>query len=132
MDAIRSAIGMDLVVQIAREGEGRYALACQREIVRGVKPEAVSIAFRELVPDPSEEKACRSSRLDEARDSGPSDHRRRCGRRRTSRGVAQARTRAFRAYICAIRLGRYTDAHATVANRLSLSRRHRMETRYRM
>lgn len=56
-DAIRAAVGMKIVVQITSEAVGRYAPAHQRSVIRGVKPEAASMAFRELVPDASEEKA---------------------------------------------------------------------------
>ena len=50
-DAIRRAVGRTLVVQITTEAAGRYARAAQMAVVREVRPEAVSIALRELVPD---------------------------------------------------------------------------------
>jgi uncharacterized protein (DUF849 family) len=53
--AIRAVVGDRLVVQITTEAVGKYTPAEQRAVVRGVKPEAVSMAFRELVPDASEE-----------------------------------------------------------------------------
>jgi uncharacterized protein (DUF849 family) len=49
-DAIRRAVGRTLVVQITTEAAGRYARAAQMAVVREVRPEAVSIALRELVP----------------------------------------------------------------------------------
>lgn len=55
--AIRAAVGNELVVQITSEAVGKYSAAEQRAVVRGVKPEAVSMAFRELVPAPEEEGA---------------------------------------------------------------------------
>ena len=55
--AIRAAVGDRLVVQITTEAVGKYSAAEQRAVVRGVRPEAVSMAFRELVPDASEEGA---------------------------------------------------------------------------
>jgi hypothetical protein len=55
--AIRTAVRDKLVVQITSEAVGKYTPAEQRGVVRGVKPEAVSMAFRELVPDASEEGA---------------------------------------------------------------------------
>ena len=55
--AIRATVGDRLVVQITTEAVGRYSAAEQRAVVRGVRPEAVSMAFRELVPDASEERA---------------------------------------------------------------------------
>ena len=55
--AIRGAVGDRLVVQITSEALGKYSPAEQRAVVRGVKPEAVSLALRELVPDAAEERA---------------------------------------------------------------------------
>lgn len=55
--AIRSTVGDKLVIQITSEALGRYTPAAQRAVVQAVKPEAVSLALRELVPDASEEKA---------------------------------------------------------------------------
>lgn len=55
--AIRGAVGDRLVIQITSEALGRYAPAQQRAVVRDVRPEAVSLALRELVPDASEEPA---------------------------------------------------------------------------
>ncbi len=49
--AIRRAAGPDLVVQITTESAGRYAMAEQTAAVRAVRPEAVSLALREFVPD---------------------------------------------------------------------------------
>lgn len=54
-DAIRRAVGRTLVVQITTEAAGRYARAAQMAVVREVRPEAVSIALRELVPDAAAE-----------------------------------------------------------------------------
>jgi uncharacterized protein (DUF849 family) len=54
-DAIRRAVGRTLVVQITTEGAGRNARAAQMAVVREVRPEAVSIALRELVPDAAAE-----------------------------------------------------------------------------
>ncbi|MDB5617359.1 3-keto-5-aminohexanoate cleavage protein [Tardiphaga sp.] len=55
--AIRGAVGNDLVIQITSEALGKYSPAEQRAVVRAVRPEAVSLALRELVPDSSEETA---------------------------------------------------------------------------
>jgi 3-keto-5-aminohexanoate cleavage enzyme len=55
--AIRSAVGDRLVIQITSEAVGKYTPAEQRGVVQAVKPEAASLALRELVPDASEEKA---------------------------------------------------------------------------
>lgn len=55
--AIRGAVGGKLVIQITSEALGKYTPAEQRAVVRAVKPEAASLALRELVPDASEESA---------------------------------------------------------------------------
>jgi uncharacterized protein (DUF849 family) len=57
ISAIRREVGEDLVIQMTSEALGRYAPARQREVVREVVPEAVSLALRELVPDEREEAA---------------------------------------------------------------------------
>jgi 3-keto-5-aminohexanoate cleavage enzyme len=51
--AIDGAVGTRLVMQITSEALGLYAPAQQIAVIRAVKPEAVSLALRELVPDPS-------------------------------------------------------------------------------
>lgn len=55
--AIRGAVGDKLVIQITSEALGKYTPAEQRAVVQAVKPEAASLALRELVPDAGEEKA---------------------------------------------------------------------------
>ncbi|MGA0532433.1 3-keto-5-aminohexanoate cleavage protein [Hansschlegelia sp. KR7-227] len=55
--AIRRAVGDRLVVQITSEALGRYGPAAQREVIRAVRPEAASLALRELAPDAAEEAA---------------------------------------------------------------------------
>ncbi|MCK7615634.1 3-keto-5-aminohexanoate cleavage protein [Roseibium sediminicola] len=41
----------DMLVQITTEAVGRYSPEEQRDLVRGVRPDAVSIAVREMIPD---------------------------------------------------------------------------------
>lgn len=53
--AIRSACGDNLVLQITTEALGIFATDAQRNIVRDVKPEAASLAFRELARDKNDE-----------------------------------------------------------------------------
>jgi 3-keto-5-aminohexanoate cleavage enzyme len=53
--AIRAAVGNRLVVQITSEALGIYRAAEQMAVVRDVRPEAVSLALREFVPDASHE-----------------------------------------------------------------------------
>lgn len=53
IQAIRREVGEDLIVQITTEAVGKYAPPQQIAVVKAVKPEAASIAIRELVPDDS-------------------------------------------------------------------------------
>jgi uncharacterized protein (DUF849 family) len=55
--AIRQAVGDDLVIQITTEAVGLYQPEEQMAVVRAVRPEAVSIALRELIPSASYEAA---------------------------------------------------------------------------
>ena len=56
-NALRAAVGNELVLQITTESAGRYAAEEQLEVVRQLRPEAVSLALREVVPDGSGEQA---------------------------------------------------------------------------
>ena len=53
--AVRAAVGRDLVVQVTTEAVGRYRPEEQMRMVRALKPEAVSLAVREIVPDEAAE-----------------------------------------------------------------------------
>ena len=55
--AIREAVDDRLVVQITSEALGTYSPAEQMAVVRDVKPQAVSLALREIVPDSASEPA---------------------------------------------------------------------------
>lgn len=55
IDAIRAEVGQRLVLQITSEALGLYSPAEQRAVVRAVRPEAVSLALRELAPTDAEE-----------------------------------------------------------------------------
>lgn len=57
MSAIRSRAGDDLVVQITSEALGLYTPPEQIAVIKETRPEAVSLALRELVPDASFEAA---------------------------------------------------------------------------
>jgi len=48
--SLRRVIGDDLVIQITTEAVGRYTPQEQMETVRATRPEAVSLALRELAP----------------------------------------------------------------------------------
>jgi uncharacterized protein (DUF849 family) len=54
---IRAAIGERVVIQITSEALGIYRAQEQMAVVRAVRPEAVSLALRELVPDAGHEPA---------------------------------------------------------------------------
>ncbi|HSK39616.1 MAG TPA: 3-keto-5-aminohexanoate cleavage protein, partial [Arenibaculum sp.] len=49
--AIRAEVGDRLVLQATTEAVGRYAPAEQMALVEDLRPEAVSMAVRELIPD---------------------------------------------------------------------------------
>lgn len=51
MRSIRDTIGCDLVLQVTTEAVGRYSPDEQKALVRELRPEAVSLALRELCPD---------------------------------------------------------------------------------
>lgn len=55
--AIRREAGHDLIVQITTEAVGRYSPADQMAVVDAVRPEACSVAVRELCPDAGTEAA---------------------------------------------------------------------------
>src|SRR4051794_21901264 len=57
IEAIRRDAGPDLIIQITTEAVGQFTPPQQIETVRAVRPEAVSIAVKELVPDESAEAA---------------------------------------------------------------------------
>jgi 3-keto-5-aminohexanoate cleavage enzyme len=49
--AVRVALGARIVIQITTEAVGRYRPAEQMAVVRALRPEAVSLALAELIPD---------------------------------------------------------------------------------
>lgn len=51
IDAVRDQVGSDLIIQITTEAVGRYSRDEQISLIQSLKPEAVSIAFREICPD---------------------------------------------------------------------------------
>ncbi|WP_274426952.1 3-keto-5-aminohexanoate cleavage protein [Chelativorans sp. YIM 93263] len=55
IEAVQEAVGDRLVIQITTEAVGRYQPQEQMEVVRAVKPEAASLALKELVPDSAHE-----------------------------------------------------------------------------
>ncbi len=52
---VEAEVGDRLLIQITSEAVGRYTPAEQMAVVRAVRPDAVSLAVRELVPGPDDE-----------------------------------------------------------------------------
>lgn len=57
MAAVRREVGNRLLIQVTSEAVGRYQPPEQMAMVRELKPEAVSLAVREIVPDQAHEPA---------------------------------------------------------------------------
>ncbi len=56
LQAVRMEVKETMVIQITSESLGRYTPAEQRAVVEAVRPEAVSLALRELLPDGADER----------------------------------------------------------------------------
>ena len=54
--AVRRAVGDDMIIQVSTDAVGRYSPEQQMAMVRELRPEAVSLAVREIVPDPAHER----------------------------------------------------------------------------
>jgi uncharacterized protein (DUF849 family) len=57
IQAVTGAVGSRLLIQVTSEAVGRYQPAQQMAMVRELKPEAVSLALREILPDAAAEPA---------------------------------------------------------------------------
>ena len=68
IDAIRSRVGSELIIQVTTESGGRYTPAQQIDCAEAVAPEALSLAVRELFGDAAgrDKAPSRSDRLHEA------------------------------------------------------------------
>ena len=55
--AIRERVGKQLIIQVTSEAVGVYSADQQMEMVRELRPEAVSLAIRELCPQGAEQRA---------------------------------------------------------------------------
>lgn len=55
IDAIRREAGADLMIQVTSEAVGVYTPEQQMAMVRALRPEAVSLAIREIVPEADQE-----------------------------------------------------------------------------
>ena len=53
--AVRGEVGDDLIIQVTTEAVGEYSASEQMAMVRDVRPEAISTAVRELIPDAASE-----------------------------------------------------------------------------
>lgn len=57
VEAVRNAVGDDLIVQVTTEAVGRYAPGEQIALIDALNPESVSIALREILPENGDERA---------------------------------------------------------------------------
>ena len=55
INAIRGRVGDDLIVQVTTEAVGKYSAPEQMSLVKTLRPEAVSLALRELCPTKEDE-----------------------------------------------------------------------------
>ena len=55
IEAIRNSVGNELVIQVTTEAVGQYTAEQQMDVVRELKPEAVSVALREICPVDTDE-----------------------------------------------------------------------------
>ncbi len=96
-EAVRKAAGPDFPIQITTEAVGMFKPHEQIAVVKAVKPEAVSIATKELIPDASEEAAAaRALSLGLRQQDRRAAHRLRCKGVRSSARSDEARHRAGR------------------------------------
>jgi len=56
IDAVKRQAGERIIIQVTSEAVGMYAPAQQMAMVRAVRPEAVSLAVRELLPEGADER----------------------------------------------------------------------------
>jgi len=55
LDAVREAVGQGMVLQITTEAAGIFGIETQMRVVRELRPEAVSIALREFLPEDADD-----------------------------------------------------------------------------
>lgn len=55
--AIQERVGADLIIQVTTEAVGQYSATEQMSLVKDLRPEAVSLALRELCPTEAEERS---------------------------------------------------------------------------
>jgi 3-keto-5-aminohexanoate cleavage enzyme len=55
ISAIREAVGNNMIIQATTEATGIYSPSQQMDMVRELKPEAISMAIKELIPEESDE-----------------------------------------------------------------------------
>jgi 3-keto-5-aminohexanoate cleavage enzyme len=71
--AVRAEVGLAMAIQVTTEAVGRYGPEEQMACVRALRPEAVSLALREIIPDPDRPEAG-SAFLAWLRDEGIAPH----------------------------------------------------------
>lgn len=57
IDAVKHAVGDDLIIQVTSEAGGKYRPPQQMDTIRALRPESASLAIREIVPDAASEPA---------------------------------------------------------------------------
>jgi uncharacterized protein (DUF849 family) len=67
IDAVRREAGQDMIIQVTTEAVGRFTPAEQMAAMRALKPEAFSVAVRELIPDQAAEAPAARFLSEEAR-----------------------------------------------------------------
>lgn len=55
--AIQARVGAELIIQVTTEAVGQYSAAEQMSLVKDLRPEAVSLALRELCPTEADERS---------------------------------------------------------------------------
>lgn len=55
IEKVKSAVGAHMIIQITTESIGKYSPEEQIDCVKKVNPDAVSVAIKELIPDPKAE-----------------------------------------------------------------------------
>jgi len=59
LDRVQATLGSELIIQLSTECIGRFSPEQQMHLLRSCRPEAASIALRELIPDQDSEPAAR-------------------------------------------------------------------------
>jgi 3-keto-5-aminohexanoate cleavage enzyme len=60
IEAIKKAVGDDIIIQVTTEAVGIYSPEQQMQMIRELKPESVSIAIREFIPEENDEEKAKA------------------------------------------------------------------------